>query len=74
MENNFNYTTIEDLVSFLNNYGKFNQAAACRRWGLGSRTLYNIMHGESGSITYSNYVKLISLCNELMKMKLEEGE
>lgn len=71
MNNIFAYTTIEELIDYLNNYGKFNQTAACRRWGLGTRTLYNIMHNEAGSITYSNYIKLINLCNELEKMKLE---
>lgn len=61
----FNYISLEDLINYLISYGKFNQAALCRKWGLGTRTLYSILHGEAGNITYSNYTKLVGLCNEL---------
>lgn len=70
----FNYSTIEELVSYLNAYGKFNQAAACRKWGINVRTLYNILHDDKGGITYSNYVKLVGLCNDLEEMKLSKGD
>ena len=71
----YKYSTLEELVTFANSVS-FNQAAACRKWGLNTRTLYNILHGCAGNITFSNYEKFVGLCNELweMKLKTEENE
>ena len=69
----YKYPTLEELVAFANSIS-FNQAAACRKWGLNTRTLYNILHGCAGNITFSNYEKFVGLCNELWEMKLRDGK
>lgn len=69
----FNYTPLQELANYLNNYGKFNQTAICKKWGLTSRTLYNVMHSNTGSLVYSNYIKIVGICNELEEMKLKGG-
>lgn len=69
----YKYSTLEELVAFANSIS-FNQAAACRKWGLNTRTLYNILHGCAGNITFSNYEKFVGLCNELWEMKLRSKD
>ena len=67
----FEYTTLSEISNYLNSYGKFNQAALCRKFDFSARTLYSVMHDSESPITFANYKKLIDMCKWLEEQKYE---